>query len=137
MKIKNGLLTLTAASVLAFGTAFAADDATDRPAEPFNQPGASSTDQPETAETRELGESATEQSTAEVESESSMSEPAAGGGMAGGASEPVQQDPSASAGAGQAGGMSQQLDQETVKELQQALNDKGHDVGSVDGMMVV
>ena len=38
------------------------------------------------------------------------------------------------AGAGMASGMAAQLDQQTIRDMQQALRDRGHEVGPIDGM---
>lgn len=53
--------------------------------------------------------------------------PGAGGGMEGGAD-------TGGMGASGAGGGAQNLSREQIREMQQALKDKGHDVGAVDGV---
>lgn len=185
MKLRLELLSITAASVLAFGTALAADETS--PTEPQEQASASVAPDQSPAETSGLPPQAGaadvgEDSQASLDTELDTEREAVGGGAAGGASEApmesaesqdlppeqagtdlesdIQTEPSA-AGGGQAGGAldsseemsasmgtdsdaqgmggamgsGSQYDQETIRQVQQALNDMGHDSGQVDGIV--
>lgn len=152
MKLKTNLLVLTAASILACSTAFAATEGSSEP-----QPGASQAtpdssmsqaqSSPSYSSEAPTDSSSSSQASGSTEPSATMQSPqdqAAVGSessdSSASAQAPSEQLPSASestsaSGAGMAGGSTQQLDSQTVQDIQQALNDKGFDSGKVDGIM--